>query len=183
MKQVYSPKEVDIAFGGYNVDGWDSLTIERNGDNTSTNVSADGKVAYSYSADTTGKFDVEVQQQNSSANAFFASIQAVQDKYKLPVFYDITITEKSGGVMVQMSDVHLQRPANQSLSAEAGGREWGFFVEELLYNPEASADKENFANAVIDAAKDAVDDIVSDVKNGLVDSAINGIVNIAGRAL
>ncbi len=136
---VYSPKDVDISFGGaMNIDGWLSLTINRNAENTSKEVSADGKVGITYSADRTGTFEMEVQQQNNSVNAFFSAIQGAQDKNNAPLFYDITVTDKSGGFLGQMKECYLDTPASQDLGAEATGRTWGFFVTDLPYLPNPS---------------------------------------------
>ena len=136
-QQVYSPKDVDISFGGaINVDGWDSITISRNSENTSKNISADGRLGLTYSADVTGAFDIEVQQQNSAVNAFCSGIQQAQDIAGKPLFYDITISDKSGGVLTYLKGAFLDMPANQDLGAEASGRTWMFYVENVQYTPD-----------------------------------------------
>ena len=149
-QNVYSPKDVDISFGGaINIDGWDSITLTRNSENTAKNISADGRLGLTYSADVTGAFDIEVQQQNSSANTFFAALQQLQDAARKPIFYDVTVTDKSGGVLAYLKGAFLDMPANQDLSAEAGSRTWMFYVEnvQFLPNPSGFDDVETYAKA------------------------------------
>tara|TARA_R110000782_G_scaffold75562_8_gene150821 strand:- start:22614 stop:23114 length:501 start_codon:yes stop_codon:yes gene_type:complete len=136
-QNVYSPKDVDISFGGaINVDGWDSISISRNSENTSKNISADGRLGLTYSADLTGSFEIEVQQQNSAVNTFCSGIQQLQDIAGKPYFYDITISDKSGGVLTWLKGAFLDMPANQDLSSEAGSRTWMFYVENVQYSPD-----------------------------------------------
>lgn len=136
-QNVYSPKDVDISFGGaINVDGWDSITITRNSENTSKNISADGRLGLTYSADVTGSFDIEVQQQNSAVNSFCSGIQQAQDLARKPLFYDITISDKSGGVLTYLKGAFLDMPANQDLAVEASSRTWMFYVENVQYLPD-----------------------------------------------
>ena len=134
-QNVYSPKDVDIAIAGANIDGWDSITISRNTENTSKNISADGTLGLTYSADVTGSFELEVQQQNSPVNAFFSAIQLGQDDQRKPLFFDLAITDKSGGAFANLKGVFLDMPANQDLATEAGSRTWMFYVSNLNYVP------------------------------------------------
>ena len=139
-QNVYSPKDVDISFGagGLNVDGWDSITISRNSENTSKNIAADGRLGLTYSADVTGSFDIEVQQQNSAVNAFCAELQRQQDIARKPYFFNLTVSDKSGGVLCDLKGAFLDMPANQDLAAEAGSRTWMFYVENIQYKPNPS---------------------------------------------
>lgn len=152
MTKTYSPKDVDISFGGViNIDGWDSLTLGRNADNTAYNQSADGRTAYTKIADVTGTMELEVQQQNSPVNAYMAALQQAQDASDDLIFIDVTISDKSGGVLAYVKRCHLQKSANQDLASEAGSRTWMFFVENLQYVPNPSGFEgatEAIANAV-----------------------------------
>ena len=163
-QNVYSPKDVDISFGGaINIDGWDSITLTRNSENTAKNISADGRLGLTYSADVTGAFDIEVQQQNSSANTFFAALQQAQDAARKPLFYNITISDKSGGVLANLKGAFLDMPASQDLSAEAGSRTWMFYVEDVQYLPDPSG-FEGATEAIANAAA-AVNTIKGNVTN------------------
>lgn len=136
MYEVYSPTDVDIAIGGVNIDGWDSITISKDVDNTTRNIGADGPVGITYTANQTGMFELEVQQQNSPVNRMCAAWQQAQDLNHRPVYADVTVTEKSGGVLSYMKNCYLDSPAEQGLTAEAGSRTWGFFVTKVQYVPD-----------------------------------------------
>lgn len=136
MNEVYSPADVDIAIGGKNIDGWDSISISKATDNTTRNIGAEGSVGITYSADKTGMFELEVQQQNSPVNRMCAAWQQAQDLNNRLVYADITVTDKSGGVLTYMKNCYLDSPADQGLTAEAGSRTWGFFVTKLDYVPD-----------------------------------------------
>tara|TARA_R110002153_G_scaffold53726_2_gene149567 strand:+ start:12147 stop:12644 length:498 start_codon:yes stop_codon:yes gene_type:complete len=164
MSRTYSPKDVDISFGGaINVDGWISITIGRNTDNTSNQQSADGITAYTKIADKTGTFEIEVQQQNSPVNAFMSALQQSQDAIEDLIFMDITVSDKSGGVLAYAKQAHLQKSSNQDLAAEAGSRNWMFFVENLQYLPNPSG-FESSVKAVADANA-AVGTLLSNTTN------------------
>lgn len=162
-KNVYSPKDVDITIGGaINVDGWDTLTLSRNTENTGKNISADGVLGLTYSADVTGSAEIEVQQQNSAVNAFCAALQQAQDAQRIPLFFDITISDKSGGVLAYLKNAFLDMPANQDLGTEAGSRNWMFYIENLQYVPDPSGFN---ATKEIADAKSFVDTIKNNVTN------------------
>ena len=161
-QNVYSPKDVDIAVAGTNIDGWDSITINRNTENTTTHISADGKPKQTYSADTTGTVELEVQQQNSPVNSFFAAVQQGQDLAQNIAYFGITVLDKSGGVLVEMRDAFLNNPAAQDLAGEQTNRTWMLYVNDLRYlpNPAGTEGLEGVAQAL-----SAADTILSNVKN------------------
>lgn len=136
MYEVYSPADVNISVGNVNIDGWDSISISKSVDNTTRNIGSDGQVGITYTADQTGMFELEVQQQNSPVNRMCAAWQQAQDLNKRLVYADIVVTDKSGGVLTYMKNCYLDSPADQSLAAEAGSRTWGFFVTKLQYVPD-----------------------------------------------
>ena len=136
---VYSPKDVDISFGGgADLTGWKSFSAARNSDNSSVDISADGYPAYTKIADLTGTMEVEVQQTNSQTNSFFSALQLAQDNTSTILFYDVTVVDKSGGFTVYLKDVHLSKPADQDLTQEMGSRTWMFFVGNMQYVPTPS---------------------------------------------
>ena len=138
MYKVYSPADVDIAIGGVNIDGWDSISISKAVENTSKNIGADGPVGLTWTADETGMFELEVMQQNSPVNRFCAYWQKAQQDQRAPYYADIAVTDKSGGVLTYMKNCFLDNPADQSLAAEAGSRTWTFFVTKLDYAPDVT---------------------------------------------
>ena len=122
MSNVYSPKQVNISVFGQNISGWSSITISRNSENATTHISAD----------TTGTFEIEVQQQNSPVNSFLSAVQAAQDEQQNLQYLPITIEDKSGGVFVKMTDAFLNMPSNMDLAAEQTSRTWLFYVNMYL---------------------------------------------------
>lgn len=136
--KVYSPKDVNISIFGQNIAGWDSVTITRNSENASTVISADGVAKQTYSADSTGTFDIEVQQTNSPVNSFMSAVQAAQDQQQDLLYMPITIEDKSGGVFVKMSEAFLNMPANMDLTTEMTSRTWMLYVNNMQYLPNPS---------------------------------------------
>jgi len=136
MYEVYSPADVDVSVGGFNIDGWDTITISRSVDNTTRNIGADGPVGITYTADQTGMCEIEVMQQNGPVNRMCAAWQQAQELNRNVVYADIVVTDKSGGVLTYMKNCYLDSPAEQALSSEAGSRTWGFFVTKLQYVPD-----------------------------------------------
>tara|TARA_R110000850_G_scaffold107166_1_gene218574 strand:- start:152 stop:694 length:543 start_codon:yes stop_codon:yes gene_type:complete len=174
-QEVYSPKDIDISFGGQlTIDGWDSITISRNSENTSKNISADGRLGLTYSADATGSFEIEVQQQNSVANKFFAEVQGSQDRARKPLFYNITISDKSGGVLTFLNGAFLDMPANQDLTAEATSRTWMFYVTSVEYVATISGEE----TPAVTKAKSAVDGIKDSIINTATDFVIDSALDI-----
>ena len=53
------------------------------------------------------------------------------------LFFDITITDRSGSTLVNLKDVHLRKMAPQALAAEAGTRTHMFHVDDVQYLPAA----------------------------------------------
>ena len=138
MSNVYSPREVDISIFGQTIAGWDSITITRNSENATTSISADGVAVQTYSADSTGMFDIEVQQQNSPVNSFMSAVQGAQDLKQDLLYMPITVQDKSGGVFVRMADAFLNMPANMDLTTEQTSRTWSLYVNTMTYLPNPS---------------------------------------------
>ena len=151
---VYSPADVDISVGGVNIDGWDSVTITKATENTTKNIAADGPVGLTWTANQTGSFELEVIQQNSPVNSYCAALQRAQQLRKAPVYADVVVSDKSGGVLVRMKNCFLDMPADQSLATEASSRTWVFFVTRLEYDPNIgdvaiAAEAEAFVNTIL----------------------------------
>ena len=135
---VYSPADVDISVGGVNIDGWDSISISKAVENTTKNIAADGPVGLTWTADETGSCEIEVIQQNSPVNRFCATWQMMQQQARKPYYADITVSEKSGGVLCYLKGCFLDNPADQNLGDTAGSRTWMFFVTKLQYAPDVT---------------------------------------------
>lgn len=138
MAKTYSPKDVKIVVAGFqDVSGWTSITVDRNSDNSSTIVSADGIPAHTVIADSTGTFEIELQQHNSEFNMCIAALDLKTKTDNDLLFFDITITDRSGSTLVNLKDVHLRKMAPQALAAEAGTRTHMFHVDDVQYLPAA----------------------------------------------
>ena len=130
---VYSPKEVILQLGGVKVDGWNTISLGRNEDNSSETISADGRVATTWNADNTGTLEVEVQQQNTPVNFFLSALQLKQDTLNSPLYLGGSLTDPAGNILCEMKGVYLKTPARQDLAKEETSRTWGFFVSDLKY--------------------------------------------------
>ncbi|ASU03372.1 hypothetical protein [Pseudoalteromonas phage J2-1] len=151
MAKTYSPKDVKIVVGGFqDVSGWTSITVDRNSDNSSTIVSADGVPAHTVIADNTGTFEIELQQHNSEFNMCVAALDLKTKTTNDLLFFDITITDRSGSELVNLKDVHLRKMAPQALAAEAGTRTHMFHVDNVQYLPAAEGISET-ASEVLNA--------------------------------
>ncbi len=138
MAKVYSPKDVKITVGGFqDVTGWTSITIDRNSDNSSTIISADGIPAHTAIADDTGSFEIETHQLNSEFNSCIAALDLDAKTRNDLLFFNVTVTDRSGSTLAILNDVHLRKMAPPSLGAEAGTRTNMFHVDEVIYLPNA----------------------------------------------
>ncbi len=149
MDKSYSALDTDVSFGSIDISGWDNISVSRNEANTTRNTSADGRHGITMSADRSGMVELEVQQQNSPVNRAMAALQAEQDLSNDLVRFDITIKERSGGVLVYMSNCYLDSPASQDLSKEAGSRTWTFFVDTMIFAPDVTGDAGNAATEAL----------------------------------
>lgn len=162
MAKTYSPKDVKITVGGFqDVTGWTSITVDRNSDNSSTIISADGVPAHTVIADETGTLEIELQQHNSEFNLAIAALDLNAKTTNDLLFFDVTITDRSGSALVNLKDVHLRKMAAQALAAEAGTRTHMFHVDYVQYLPtpegfQDTADDvvnaQNFVSFVTDTA-------------------------------
>lgn len=162
---TYSPKKVNISFAGTSsVVGWVSLAIDRNSDNTATSLGADGTVAHTVIADDTGTFELTVLQQNSEVNLIIAGLQAKDNAESDITYFDVVVSDKSGGVLCYLDDCHLRKVGSQDLAAEAGERAHSFHVDNVRYValPEGISESAT-AVANASAAIDAISSL-SDLK-------------------
>lgn len=164
MAKTYSPKDVKIVVAGFqDVSGWTSITVDRNSDNSSTTVSADGRPAHTVIADSTGTFEIELQQHNSEFNMCIAALDLQTKTDNDLLFFDITITDRSGSSLVNLKDVHLRKMSAQNLAAEAGTRTHMFHVDNVEYLPSPEGFQETDADVL--NANNFVDFIAEQAQN------------------
>lgn len=137
-QEVYSPKDVAITFAGAaTVSGWISASVSRNSENSTGQSSADGVRTHTISADRSGTFEIELNQTNST-NFYLSAVQAAQDLDNTLYFMNITVTDKSGGFLIELKHCHLTSPAQPTLGADETSRTWTFAVDKVNYLPTPS---------------------------------------------
>jgi hypothetical protein len=132
--KTYSPKDVVIAWGGVAITGVAEdtfITVTRNSDNSDTVVGAQGVVAHTKIADQTGMIELTLLQ-NAEANVVLTDIQLAQDGASDMFFWNMTITDPSGGMLWDARDAHLRRASDVTLGSGQNAKTYTFFVDELV---------------------------------------------------
>lgn len=131
--KTYSPKDVVIAWGGVAITGLAEdtfLTVTRNADNSEEVVGAQGDVALTKVANTTGMIELTLLQ-NSVVNNILSNIQLLQDGESDLFRANMTIQDPSGGTIWEAKDTHLKKSTDVTLGASQNGKTWQFFVSDL----------------------------------------------------
>lgn len=137
MAKVYSAEGVKLTIAGQVIlTGWDSISFERNNDNKSLQVSADGVVGKSTIADRTGVMTITAQQQNNEFAFQMAAIQNIIDSFpNEEIDLSLSVTDPSGGNNAVLAGVELQKMPAQSFGAEAESREYNYSINKITYVP------------------------------------------------
>lgn len=131
--KTYSPKDVVIAWGGVAITGLAEdtfLTVTRNADNSEEVVGAQGDVALTKVANTTGMIELTLLQ-NADANNILSNLQLLQDGESDLFRANMTIQDPSGGTIWEAKDTHLKKGTDVTLGASQNGKTWQFFVSDL----------------------------------------------------
>lgn len=159
--RTYSPKEVNLIVFGYNITGYSDGTFvefQRNEDNSSSTVGADGRVGLAYNANKTGTCTVTLQQ-NSEANAFLSAIQNQQDVGGKLIRGPLVCTDPSGAQITVGINAHIMGTPTVGLGKELTDRTWTFMIERLDFVSKSdlstlgTAAAANIASKVADAIK------------------------------
>lgn len=131
--KTYSPKDVVIAWGGVAITGLSDdtfVSVTRNTDNSEEVVGAQGDVALTKVANTTGMIELTLLQ-NADANNILSNIQLLQDGASDLFRANMTIQDPSGGTIWEAKDAHIKKATDVVLGASQNGKTWQFFVSEL----------------------------------------------------
>jgi len=132
--KTYSPKGVNIAWGGIALTGLGEdtmITVSRNADNSSTTVGSQGDVQHVKIADQTGMVELTLLQ-NSESNLYLTNIQFIQDNSSDLIFKNLTITDPSGGMLWDARGAHLRKAADCVLGSGHNAKTYSFHVNELV---------------------------------------------------
>lgn len=137
MSNEYSPADVYLTFAGITtLRGWTSIKVDRNTENYSQTVSADGRPSYTLSADKTGIMEVSVKQTNTEFHLAMAALQQVIDSFpEAAIAFTANLIERNGGNTTIISGVRLNKMASQDFETEEGERTYTFLIEDVKYVP------------------------------------------------
>lgn len=138
MRQaLFASGEVKVSWDGVPFEGFapDSfITVARNTDVTDEEVGADGQLSVSAMVDKTGTVTLTLQQ-NSITNNILAGILSAQEENNDVVYGNITISDPSGAVIVNVYNAHIKTPPEIDIGNKATGktRQWVFFAERVAF--------------------------------------------------
>lgn len=129
---TYSPEDVVVSVGTFNVTGYMSgtfITAQREVDTYSKMTGNDGEVCRTKSANRSGEIVLTLLQ-TSQSNDLLSALQIadeVSGKGKFPVM----IKDLFGKTLVSGAECWLTRPANVEYGDEGTGREWTIHVAQM----------------------------------------------------
>jgi hypothetical protein len=132
--KTYSPKAVGINWGGvpfYGFADGEFVTITPNSDLTDEVVGAQGDVALTKIANSTGTVTVTLLQ-NAETNLYLSNIYAAQHEANDIVRENMTIVDPSGSTLYECRDTHLKTAAAVTLSDGQNAKTWTFFVSKMV---------------------------------------------------
>jgi len=131
---VYSSREVQISFLEQSITGVadNFASIEQNSDFTDEAVGGFGEVGISVNPDFTGMFELTLQQ-TSLTNKFLANVILAQRKAKTIYRGDITLSDPSGGALVQLTNCHIKKGPTLGFGSQAQDRTWTIFCVDYTY--------------------------------------------------
>ena len=131
--ETYSPKRVEIIFGGVPLRGFADgtfISAERTSDSFTTNVGADGEVSRTASADKTGKVTITLQQ-TSDSNDYLSAI-IISDENSLLGQLPLLIKDTNGRTLAESPCAWIDKVATSEFSNELSDREWIISCSELI---------------------------------------------------
>lgn len=131
---VYSPKQVVVAWGGAPITGMaDDTFIEAafNADSTEEVIGAQGDVALTKIANGTGTVTLTLLQ-NATTNIALSNVY-LKDQLEGKISRaNLTITDPSGSLLMECQDAHLKTFAPVTLGASQNAKAWTFFVSNMV---------------------------------------------------
>lgn len=131
--ETYSPKRVEVIFGGVPMRGFSDgtfVSVERTSEAFTTNVGADGEVSRTHSADKTGKITITLQQ-TSDSNDYLSAL-VIGDEVSLLGQLPILVKDTNGRTIVESPCAWIDKVANSEFGNELSDREWVISCSELI---------------------------------------------------
>lgn len=132
MLKTYNAHEVSVIVGSRIIKGLaegDAVTIAREADSFSDSVGIDGEATRSGNTDKRGTITLRLQQ-TSVDNDFLSTLVQVDEKAGSGVV-PILIRDTNGTSLWASNEAWIMKPADGSISREAGEREWAIRCAKL----------------------------------------------------
>jgi len=137
---VYSAREVGVAWGLVNMEGFSGDNIcsfAYNTDLTTETIGCDGKLATSVTPDRSGTITVELMQTSASTKQLsgILAFQNNQDDTSAIIKADFAVTDPSGSVLCIGRNAYLKTAPEVGLGVEQGTHEWTLYSEKIDFLP------------------------------------------------
>ena len=129
---TYSPSDVVVTFGGYILEDWESITVERSLPSHKIITGIRGKNSRNAVKNTSATVTVELAQ-TSLANYIFQKIVEL-DEATGNGRISITIKDTLGGEVFYSDDTFIEAPASRTYSADISTRTWKMNCLSSAYN-------------------------------------------------
>ncbi len=137
---VYSAREVGVAWGVVNFEGFSAdniVTFAYNTELTMESIGADGKLATSVTPDRSGTVKVELMQTSLSTITMSAILAAQNNSTNTAeiVKQDFAVTDPSGSVLCIARNAYLKMAPEINLGVEQNTHEWTLYSEKIDFLP------------------------------------------------
>lgn len=165
---TYSPDLVQLIFGGYSVNGWNQITIQRNSEFVKQIRGIRGKHAKEITKDTSCTILLRVPQ-SSEVNTILGKILDLEEISQGKVRLEILLKDTGGEAAFMSLECYIGGWPNITYGSELNEVEWKFLCDSSAWKL-----KGNEAN------KNAITDMISGAL-GSAGSAISGAVSSVGN--
>ena len=135
---TYSPSEVRLTFGGYNVEGWVNIGITRNTEFVKQIRGIRGKHAKEVSRDTSSTILLTLLQ-TSETNTVFSQILEIEQGTNGLVRMEVTLADKAGGSVFQSNEVYIGGYPTVSYSSEIAEVQWKLLCDTSTWTIKGNA--------------------------------------------
>ena len=148
---TYSPEEVEQIFGGYSVDGWNRISIQRNTEFVKQIRGIRGKHAKEVSRDTSCTILLTIPQ-STEVNSILGQILEIEETSKGKVRLEIMLKDVSGGSVFTSVECYIGGWPNITYGAELGDIEWKFLCDSSKWGMRGSEANKNSISDMISGA-------------------------------
>ena len=134
--KTYDAKQVSIIVGGAIISGYADgsfVRVERNADQFSLVMGADGEATRSKSNNKSGRFTFTLQQ-SSDSNAILAGFAAL-DELSNNGIIPVLVKDNSGNSLHTAAQAWCVKYPSSEYAKESGTKEWVFETDELITFP------------------------------------------------